>query len=211
MTGYQIISLITSTLMPIAIVVLGYWFNRRLKEIDHQNERRNQLFQEEKEQHRVETEKKEKERREELERRYEPHIEFTMDANFFGPQKGKYAAEFIIHAHNKSLIRHEFKKIRFQVRGIKKDEELMIWDKHPPILRFPHKIIDPDETDIVPKDWNYIFVEPGVKQQIDFVTPIDADYAYIVARAEFRYDKHTPHAIERVFAVTDMKQSICND
>lgn len=190
LTANQIISLIASTLTPIAIVGLGYWFNKRLKHLDNAYQRKSELEREEKEQKRAE-----------IERRYQPHIEFTMDAKFFGPQLRKYAAEFIIYAHNKSLVRHEFRKILFQVRGVRKDEELMIWDKHPPRLYFPHEIIDPDQTDLVPRDWNYIFVEPGVRQSIDLATPIDAEYAYIVARAEFRYDKYTPHVIERVFAL----------
>lgn len=190
MTDFQIISLITSTLTPIAIVVLGYWFNRRLKQFDNAYQRQSELDREEKEQMRAE-----------IERRYQPHIEFTMDANFFGPQNKKYVAEFVIYAYNKSLVRHEFKKILFRVRGIRKNEEPVIWDEYPPRLKFPHEIIDPDRTDLVPRDWNYIFVEPGVRQSIDFATPIDAEYAYIVARAEFRYDKYTPHVIERVFAL----------
>ena len=112
MTQYEITTIITSTLTPLAIVVLGYWFNRRLKQFDIAYQRQSELNREEKAQQRAE-----------IERRYNPHIEFTMDAHFFGPQKGKYVAEFIIYAHNKSLVRHEFRKILFRVRGIKKDEE----------------------------------------------------------------------------------------
>ena len=99
MTEYEITTIIISTLTPIAIFVLGCWFNKRLKELDIAYQRQSDLNREEKEQQQAE-----------IERRYNPHIEFTMDANFFGPQKGKYAAEFIIHAHNKSLVRHEFEK-----------------------------------------------------------------------------------------------------
>ncbi|MCG7893954.1 MAG: hypothetical protein JAZ12_05830 [Candidatus Thiodiazotropha taylori] len=188
MTGYQAISLVTSTLTPIAILILGYWFNRRLKQLDNAYHQQSELDREEKEQKRAE-----------IERRYKPHIEFTMDANFAGPQKGKYVAEFVIYAHNKSLVRHEFKSIPFRVLGIKKNEELMIWGQHSPRLEFPHEIIDSDQTDLVP--WNFIFVEPGVIQQIHLATPISDEYAYIVAHAVFHYDKYTPHVIERVFAL----------
>ena len=92
MTDYEIISLITSTLTSIAIVVLGFWLNRRLKQFDNAYQRQSELGREEKEQKRAE-----------VERRYYPHIEFTMKANFFSPQKGKYVAEFVIYAHNKNL------------------------------------------------------------------------------------------------------------
>ncbi len=200
MTNFQIISTVISTLTSIVIVLLGYWFNRRLKQFDNAYQRQNELKREEKEQKRAE-----------IERRYQPHIEFTMEANFFGPQKGNYVAEFVIYADNKSLVRHQFNEIVFRVRGIRKNEDLQIWENHSPRLEFPHKIIGsdkaipnkakPDQVNLVPEGWNFIFVEPGVRQQIDFVTPLDADYAYIVARAEFRYDKYTPHVIERVFAL----------
>ncbi len=153
---------------------------------------------------------KEKQEQDELERKYKPHIEFTLDAEFLGPQKGKYIAEFIIYANNKSLVRHEFKKIEFRVLGIKKEEELCEWKNHPPRLYFPHEIIDPKKTDIFPGGWNFIFVEPGVKQRISFAAPIDADYAYIVAHAKFNYDSYTPHTIERVFALNETSQSAHN-
>lgn len=68
-------------------------------------------------------------------------------------------------------------------------------------MELKHKVL---ETDIVPDNWNFIFVEPGVGQEIGFVTRIEQDYLYIIARAEFYYDKEkrsTPHSIERMFEV----------
>ena len=65
-------------------------------------------------------------------------------------------------------------------------------------MEFKNKLLD---TDIMPQDWNYIFVEPGVRQEICFVTRIEEDYRYIIALAEFYYDQFTPHNIERMFEV----------
>jgi hypothetical protein len=53
MTDYQIISMVTSTLTPLAIVVLGYWFNKRLKHLDNAYQRQNEMDREEKEQKRA--------------------------------------------------------------------------------------------------------------------------------------------------------------
>lgn len=127
-----------------------------------------------------------------------PCIEFTIDCNFFGPHDGWYIAEIIISAKNVSVVRHEFREINLRIRGIKMGEALDLWEGHGDRLEFKHKVL---ETDIVPDNWNFIFVEPGVRQEISFVTRIEENYRYIVARAEFRYDSFNPHSIERMFEV----------
>ena len=97
---YDIVRLVISALTPIIIVILGFWFNQRLKEIDKEQQERNRIYEEDKQS-----------QKEEIERRYHPHIEFTIDALIHGPQQGYFIAEFVIYAHNKSLVRHEFKEI----------------------------------------------------------------------------------------------------
>jgi hypothetical protein len=72
-------------------------------------------------------------------------------------------------------------------------------------LAFPDKL---SNLNIVPKHYEFIFVEPGVNQEITFVTTISTKYRYILARAEFRYDQHTPHSTERMFAVPVMPGKI---
>lgn len=171
MTALELATLAISIATPLVITILGYLFNQRLKQLDVENHRRNQLYEEEKQR-----------QKNELERKYEPHIELTIEVNFFGPQKGAYIAEFVIHAHNKSLIRHEFKRIDLRVRGIKTEEEPTIWKKYKPRLLFPHK---PLETNVVPENLSFLFIEPSVRQQITFVTRIDSEYAYILAGLNF--------------------------
>lgn len=88
---------------------------------------------------------------------------------------------------------------------LKQDELPNLRERHGGRLEFKHKQLD---TDIVPTDWNYIFIEPGVRQEICFVTRIEENYRYILALAEFYYDTFTPHNIERMFEVI---QSYVND
>jgi hypothetical protein len=183
----EVAKLLVSLLTPLLVVILGYWLNRRLKEIEQENQRRNQLREEE--QQRL---------RDEIERRHDPHIEFTIACNFFGPVSGWYVAEFVITAKNVSLVRHQFPEIILRVRGIKQDETPELWEGYGDRLAFKHKLL---ETDIIHEKYNYIFVEPGVAQQITFITRIDEAYRYVVARAEFHYDQFTPHSIERMFEV----------
>jgi hypothetical protein len=73
-TSLELAKLFVSLLTPLIVAVLGYWFNRCLKEIDHENWRRIELNAQE--QQRL---------RDEIERRHKRHIEFTLGCTFFGP------------------------------------------------------------------------------------------------------------------------------
>jgi hypothetical protein len=189
MPSVDIASVAASVLTPLAVVVVGYWLDLRLKA--YQAERAERL--------RSEAEER-RQRVAEIERRHEPHIEFTLDAAFYGPVGDVYLVEFVIHAHNKSLVRHEFERIELRVRGLTADEQPTLFDDESREHRlvFPEKLF---ETDVMPGRWNYLFVEPGVKQAITFVTTVPVAYAYVLANAAFRYDAHTPHTIERMFPV----------
>lgn len=119
-----------------------------------------------------------------MERCYEPHIEFTIETKLFGPQKGFCIVEFVITANNKSLIRHQFNEIFLRVLGIKEDEDLELreLEKDDSRLKFPEEIL---KTDIIPSNWNYIFIEPGVKQQITYTTRIPENIRFITAQKTY--------------------------
>ena len=55
---------------------------------------------------------------------------------------------------------------------------------------------------------NFLFVEPGVKQDITYVTKIPKIYKYFVAHATFNYDEYTPHFAEKVFDVSVLKPGV---
>jgi hypothetical protein len=125
-------------------------------------------------------------------------VEFSINCSFFGPQCDEYLAEFTLHADNKGLVVHRFPSIELRVRGIKASEGISFWENRRPRVEFPHKIV---QAEIVHEKYAYIFVEPGVKQVITYVTRIPAEYRFILARAEFRYDRRNPHSAESVFEV----------
>jgi hypothetical protein len=125
-------------------------------------------------------------------------IEFSIDCIFFGPQQDQYLTQFRLHAVNKGLVVHRFPNIELRVRGIKTSEEISFWLDRWPRVEFPHKIM---QAEIVHEKYSYIFVEPGVEQVISYVTKIPAEYHFIIARAEFRYDRRNPHSAENVFEV----------
>jgi hypothetical protein len=188
-SSLEIAKIIISLLTPLAVLILGYLFNRRLKRAEIENQKQSELQKEEKQRF-----------LDEIERKHSPHIEFSIDSKFFGPEKGWFIVEFNIQAKNASIVRHQFNKIDLRVRGIRKGEMPELWKDHGERLEFKHKVF---QTDIIPEAFNYIFVEPGVTQQISFVSRIPDDFGYISAWAQFHYDKYTPHTIERMFKIQE--------
>ncbi|UHD15036.1 hypothetical protein [Thiocapsa bogorovii] len=184
----EIAKLLVSVLTPLSIGLLGFWFNRRLHKLESERE----------DSRRTEEARKRK-ARDELERRFVPHIEFDIDCHFYGPHQGKYAAEFTLSASNKGITRHEFTSVLLRVRGVTQEASLRFWAKHyPHRLEFPEAIL---KDEVKPRNWNYIFVEPGVTQRLTYSTIIDEEIRLITARAEFHYARYTPHSTERMFEV----------
>jgi hypothetical protein len=58
------------------------------------------------------------------------------------------------------------------------------------------------ETDLVPAEWNFIFIEPGVTQSLSYARPISAEHGYLLVHAIFTYEEfRDPHSAEAVFAL----------
>ncbi len=187
--GLEVTKLIVSILVPLTIVGLGVWFDRRLKsiELDRQTEL---------EQQRIQLE----ERREEIKRIYAPHIEFAVDCHYLGTRQGGCMLNVIMVADNRGHVRHQFPHIRLRVRGIKQDEPFRFWADHEPRAEFPERLVD---TEVVPPGYGYIFVEPGVAQRINYVMLIPTGYSLLLVKAEFWYDPNTSHSAEGVFMLPD--------
>ncbi len=195
-TTLEIVNIIISLSIPIMVAYLGYLFSLRLKLIDQKNDERHQQA--------LELKKQEVD---ELERIHKARIEFSINRRFHGNQKKMNLVEFVVTINNKSLIRYEFQVIKLRVLGIKKDDDIEFWTatkknnetgelikKVTKRVKFPEKIL---EENIVP--WNYIFVEPGVKQELTYATLIAENIHYILVSVEFYYDANTPHTAERMF------------
>jgi hypothetical protein len=197
----EVAKLVISILTPLVVAFVGYWITTRLKkielttqaELEKDREERMQLYEERKEVERLERE----ERKSQIERRYTPHIELRIESQFFGPRKDQFLVVFSLIANNRGHVVHEFPSVDLRVRGIK-DEPFQYWKGWEPRAHFPHKLF---EVDLVPPDWEFIFIEPSVSHQITFTTIVPADYSYLLAYAEFEYKKYWPHSAETLFAV----------
>lgn len=135
----------------------------------------------------------------EKKRTYAPHIEFEIKTNFYGAGRKTAITEILITISNKGLVRQNFKDIRLRVRGIEQKQHLSFWEGREPRLEFPVKLVN--DVSFLPGNYNFFFVEPGCEQTITYVTKIPTNVHYILAYAEFKYDRHTPHTTERVFPV----------
>lgn len=190
----EIAKLVVSVLIPATLAFFGFKANKYLQDVKLRDERRR-----EDEKTRRDAEEKARLTAKEKEEKQLYKIEFDMNCRFFGPHFGKYAAEFVLFAHNKSTHRHQLNGVKLRVRGIRQNVPFSFWSaKYEHRLEFLEAILS---DDVIPKKWNFIFVDPGVRQSITYQTIIDTDFKYITARAEFYYDKNTPHSTEKMFEV----------
>lgn len=126
-------------------------------------------------------------------------LEFEINANFYGPEAGAYIAEFLFVARNKGNVQQKFNDIRIRVRGIDDGQGFQFWEGNEPRLNFPRRLVK--QKSILPDDYSFFFVEPGIEQVFTYITKIPINTKYLLVHAEFEYDKYTPHTTERVFEV----------
>jgi hypothetical protein len=136
--------------------------------------------------------------KDELERIHTPHIELRLECQFLGARNGQHLTNVVVLATNRGQVLHKFDHIILRIRGIK-NEHFESWKENESRAYFPHKIL---KTNLVAEQsWNFIFIEPGVAQQISLTTLIPDEYTYILTHVEFEYRKYWPHSAEAVFAV----------
>jgi hypothetical protein len=74
------------------------------------------------------------------------------------------------------------------------------WEERKPLLQFPELVLETNQ--VVPLEYGYFFVRPGVRQRISYVASIPAEISFILARVTFRYRSTGDiHTAERAFEV----------
>lgn len=166
--------LIAAIATPLVVALIGFWISARLRKLYREDQ---------------------------------PRIELSLDCTFHAVRGDNRLAIFTVSARNVGRVRHQIDSIKLRVRAINdepfsyRDEsaEYLDDERRQPRVLFPHKVL---ETDLVPAEWNFIFVEPGVTQILSYARPISLDHSYLLAHVIFEYEDYDePHSAEAVFAV----------
>jgi len=190
----ETVNLAAQFVTPLVVAIVGYFITRQLKAQEERSALARDLDREERERQYAEEREGKKD---ELERRHTPHIELRLEAQFLGERNGQVLTTISVVAENLGQVLHKFDKITLRIRGIR-DEPFELWKGREPQVLFPHNILN---TNLVPSEWNFISIEPGVAQRITQTTLIPTEYTYILVYVEFEYKKYWPHTAEEVFAV----------
>lgn len=137
--------------------------------------------------------------RKKIERVHSPQIEFDLSARFFGPEKDEYLLEIRLNLTNSGLVQQKLWDPKLRILGIRKGVSLHFRAKDPYRMEFPEKVLP--LRDILPREYNFFFVEPGVHQDISYVTKVSSSIGYVLVYSEFHYNPATPHTAERLFEV----------
>ena len=213
----EIAKFIASLATPIAVALVGFWINAKLKEHEDKldTERRVEAqrrddAQKAEDRRLNEAQRAEDRRFEESQRKLyredQPRIELTLACKFHGIRGDTRLATFTVSAKNVGRVRHQIDLIKLRVRAIngepfayrEETEEYLEDDRREPRVLFPQKVL---ETDLVPVEWNFIFIEPGVTQDLSFTKAISVDHSFLLAHVVFDYDEYEPHTTESIFAV----------
>jgi hypothetical protein len=184
---------IVSTLTTLTLGLAALFINVRRDRLQHERDDKVRLDQQKRE-----------DAIRELERTHAPQIEFSIDCNFYGPQRNNYLVEVLLTVNNKGRVKQKFKDVTLRIRGIEENQPLEFWKKREPRLYFPHLLV-PD-VPVVPEGIECFFAEPGEKNTFTYVTKIPETIKFVLAYATFSYNSEDSHDAERVFCVNGVRR-----
>ncbi|PDS79627.1 hypothetical protein [Rhizobium sp. L43] len=130
-----------------------------------------------------------------LRREYAKKIEFDISANILWFQNEPYIVEFDISLDNKGKVKIKIPYISLSVRTLHEGDEYSKFKQSH--LNFPTKLIDMQNI-LIGEDFDFTFVEPGIKQHYRFVAEVPKEAKYLLATGKFEYRKGWPHTTSRL-------------
>jgi hypothetical protein len=138
---------------------------------------------------------------------FAPRIQFDVDVGFTRIETNEIVAELRFIFENKGFVEHRIYRLKASVHRLGDRlemkpgtaiERLALGER-----LFPRE--ESGDSSLIPKDFQYYFVRPGVRQMITHVVLLPADAKFVTVRSSFWYDRRglTPHSTHRVFSVTD--------
>jgi hypothetical protein len=133
-----------------------------------------------------------------------PKIQFDADVNFLAKQDGKIVTEILLLIENKGLVRHfiDPKKFTIQIYFIDK------YDKIEESLDLNSQVVFKklgNERLVVPKNWFYTFIDPGIVQNYSYIANISENASVVMIKAKFKYRdiESDFHGLQKAFHVPD--------
>jgi len=125
-----------------------------------------------------------------------PKIEFTVDVAFVHKQAGFWVIEAIANLENKGLVRHSVTKFTFDLRYMLPSDA--VEERAPFLVVVPHKAC---EGSWLPVDWNFTFIEPGLRTRYSCVARIPEQATMALIHGKFYYSDDNWHTADKLFAV----------
>jgi hypothetical protein len=156
-----------------------------------------------------------------------PKLEFSLDVRLVDKTEDILILEFIAYLDNKSVARLEIDlktfilKIRYLTESdldkLTNGTILPFADNYGNkssinffCLNFPHSIKSEfdgtKEIFWLPREWDYIFIEGGIKQKVSLPLSLPKEAKYILIKSEFRYKekKSGLHSAQSIFNVDQL-------
>jgi hypothetical protein len=137
---------------------------------------------------------------------FKPRLQFDLDCRFIACEETQSRlAELHFIFENKGFVEHRLYDLNVAVHTL--DRAGSLESRETGEVIFPVRLLS--RTSIVPREYGYYFVRPGVKQIITHTISIPSDISVVRVTSSFLYgrDKDFPHTARRVFPVDVARSS----
>jgi hypothetical protein len=143
---------------------------------------------------------------------FKQRLQFDVDCRFVRLPHNPRAllAELQFIFENKGFVEHRLWNLTVSVHALEEESRLEAKAATQEI-QFQTRVLP--KTELVPKQYGYYFVRPGVRQVITHIIEVPVDLSVIRVTASFEYnrDKEYPHTVRRIFSVPHTGEGISSD
>lgn len=133
---------------------------------------------------------------------FKPRLQFDLDCQFVRLQQNpkRLLAELQFIFENKGFVEHRLWNLNVSVHGLDTENTLSSKEATGEI-QFSTRLLP--KTQLVPQQYGYYFVRPGVRQIITHTIEIPSVLSAIRVTSSFDYhrDDRYPHTTRRIFSV----------
>jgi len=135
-------------------------------------------------------------------RSFAPKIKMKLSGDIFDKDSSNQnILVATLQIQNIGEVRLKSNKIKLSVRGINKQTKLKIGDE-----KILHQIIFKEkiyEENLVPKEWEYTFIDPGVTQDYQYVILIPKDFKYLLLESKIYFNKKDFQLTSNIIKIKD--------